>query len=457
MGKKFSEQEITDSVEKETNHEYKLIQIEEKSRDDGKRYMTIQHNVEGCGHIYTLDIYEFRKGKRRCGKCKGSRLNKHFAIGIEEIKEKTQLLTGGEYSFIDESYVNSKTKHLYKHIVCGTVFEKKWEKFREGQRCPKCTRKGMESVASRYVRDVLDILEIPYETEKRFEDCINPETNSTLPYDYYLPNIDTLIEIDGEQHERGSFSKYAHEDILKRDSIKDRYAEENGIELVRIPAKKWSQLSEILHDILSRELLKNLTLEEVKAIPHSTHPERISKDMQKIHNGEYALYDPFYFGVDRKHNYTHLACGAVFNKTLSTIRQEEIPCPICKRKVREKRQHDTCNAKLIEKSKGRYSLDPSHIGRTKEQKRLVHCHQCHKSWYSLTGNIMQDNGGCPTCLQIKIDAEWKEKYDLVVMTINSNGKLNNKLTKWLRWNQKKYKEGKLKTDQAKLLRSATLL
>ena len=70
---------------------------------------------------------------------------------------------------------------------------------------------------------------------------------------------------------------------------------------------------------------------------------------------------------------------------------------------------------------------------------------------------MQDNGGCPTCLQIKIDAEWKEKYDLVVMTINSNGKLNNKLTKWLRWNQKKYKEGKLKTDQAKLLRSATLL
>jgi hypothetical protein len=393
-------------VEEDTDHEYSLLSIDSRGKKNPltgeaiKRKMSLQHNE--CGHTYEIDIYEFIEGKRRCGKCKGKVLQAQNAEDIEVIKLKTKELTDDEYSFVDAQYINSKTKHNFLHHACGTVFEKSWDKFRgtlkkPGQRCPMCVRKGMESGASRYTRDILDYTNVDYVLEKRFDDCINPETGNTLPFDYYLPQINTLIEIDGEQHERASFSKYASEGIFIRDELKNKYAEDNGIELVRIPAKKWSKLPEILHAILSKDLLKTLTLDTVKSITHSSHPERINMDLKKIHNGEYALHDPYYFGVDRRHNFIHHTCGTIFTKTLSTVKLETLPCPECKKKIREKKQHDVCNAKLIKKTKGRYSLDDSHIGRTKENKRLVLCHECNHSWYSLTGNIMQNNGGCPDC------------------------------------------------------------
>lgn len=406
MKQKYPDKLVKKIVEEDTNHEYSLLSIQSKGKKNPttgknmKRKMSLKHT--DCGHTYEVDIYEFIEGKRRCGKCKGKRLRAHFSETISTIKQETEELTEGEYSFEDVSYINSKTKHKFLHKTCGTVFEKKWEKFKgtkkqAGQRCPECSRKGMESAASRYVRDILDTLEVEYVTEEHFDDCINPDTRKTLPFDYYLPQIDTLIEVDGEQHERASFSKYASEGVFIRDEIKNVYAEENGIELVRIPAKKWSQLPEILHAILSKELLKSLLLEEVKSIPHSSHPERITKDLKKLHNGEYSLHDPYYFGVDRPHHFIHHKCGTIFKKTLSNVRLEQMPCPECKKKIREQKQHNACNQKLIQKTQGRYSLDKSHIGLTKERKRLVHCHTCNESWYSLTSNIMQDNGGCPSC------------------------------------------------------------
>jgi predicted Zn-ribbon and HTH transcriptional regulator len=399
MGTKLSDKQIKSFVEDDTSREYILIELEKSTKRNGKRYMKIQHTV--CGHIYSLDIYEFKQGKRRCSRCKGKRLREHFAMSIDEIKVQTSDMSQGEYTFVDDTYVNSKTKHLFRHNNCGTVFSKKWEKFKVGQRCPNCNKKGMESGASRFVRDIFDHLNIEYEKEKRFTDCINPKTGSQLPFDYYLPEIDTLIEIDGEQHERASFSKYAHESILERDRLKDTYAKENGIELVRIPARKWSQLPEILHTILSKSFLPKLILDEVRSIPKSSHVERIDKDLRKIHNGDYSLHDNYYFGVDRYHHFKHRICGHVFRKTLSTVRDEVLPCPECKRKAREKRQHDTCNAKLKSHSNGRYSLDDTHIGVTTQRKRLVHCHRCHQSWYSMISNILSNKGGCPNCNDLR--------------------------------------------------------
>lgn len=406
MAQKYTEPVVRKIVEADTSHEYSLLFIEsqgKKSPRTGKtmkRKMTLGHNE--CGHTYQVDIYEFLEGKRRCGKCKGKKLRMHFVESLESIKEKTKELTKGEYSFVDTHYTNSKTKHSFLHNTCETVFEKTWGKFKgtpkqADQRCPKCTRLGMESGASMYVRDIFDTLGVTYVKEKRLNDCTNPETGYTLPFDYYMPKIHTLIEIDGEQHERNSFSKYASDGIFERDGIKNVYAEDNGIELVRIPAREWSQLPEILHAILSKELLKSLSTEEVKAIPQSSHPQRINKDLQKLHHGEYGLHDLYYFGVDRPHTFIHHACGSLFKKTLSNLRLEAVPCPHCKKKIREKRQHDNCNQKLIKKTNGRYSLDKSHTGRTRDSKRLVHCHACSESWYSLVDNIMRNNGGCPSC------------------------------------------------------------
>lgn len=378
------------------------------------------------------------------------------------IKFKTEKLTEGEYSFVDDHYTNSKTKHNFLHHVCGTVFKKSWDKFKgtpkqPGQRCTECYRKGMESVASRYTRDVLDHLHIEYECEKRFDDCINPKTGKTLPFDYYISEINTLIEIDGEQHERSSFSKYDHEGTVERDKIKNIYTEEKEIELVRIPAKKWSQLPEFLYEILSKNLIPTLTLEEVKKISHSTHPERINKDLQKVHNGEYALHDPYYFGVDREHNFKHLTCGTVFEKTLYTLKTHKCPCPVCNKAYKENKSHKRISQDLFERSNCRYSLDNSHIGKDKKNRRLVCCNHCNTSWFSDIGNLYQNNGGCPTCQEMQRDKEWKERHNGIVQSIKADRKLEKSQTHWLWQNKRKYTEGKLKPERLKLLQEENLI
>ncbi|MEN4052919.1 hypothetical protein, partial [Sulfurimonas sp. NWX79] len=77
---------------------------------------------------------------------KGKVLQKHFAYDREQIVQKTKSITNGEYEFIDDHYINADTKHTFKHITCATEFNKTWNKFRGGQRCPNCIRRGMDSM-----------------------------------------------------------------------------------------------------------------------------------------------------------------------------------------------------------------------------------------------------------------------------------------------------------------------
>ena len=34
----------------------------------------------------------------------------------------------------------------------------------------------------------------------KFNWCKNPETNKYLPFDFYIPDLNLIIEIDGDQH-----------------------------------------------------------------------------------------------------------------------------------------------------------------------------------------------------------------------------------------------------------------
>ena len=67
-----------------------------------------------------------------------------------------------------------------------------------------------------------------------------------LRYDFFIPSKNTLIEFDGEQHYK-FFPKF-HRDIAdfevmqKRDKIKDRFAQDNNLTLVRI---LWNEMKQI--------------------------------------------------------------------------------------------------------------------------------------------------------------------------------------------------------------------
>ena len=465
MATKYTDDLVKEIVETGTGGEYTFVRLEETGKKDPitgeskKRELTVKHNK--CGKTYSIPVYEFMEGKRRCGKCKGDVLRKHFADTIEDIRKKTTEITHGEYLFVDDHYVNSKTVHTFKHIDCGKEFPKTWDKFKgtpsqPGQRCPNCQRNGMESMASRYVRDILDHFGVEYVREKRFIGCRNPETEIILPFDYYLPKINLIIEVDGEQHERACFTPWDVEGTIKRDRIKNKYAEKNGIALVRIPAKEWPALPKFLFDILSEKLVKNLTLQEVQEVKQSTHPERINADLKKIHNGEYALEDNFYTGTERTHRYRHIKCGCIFPTSLAYLKENKHPCPDCREKSIQKSRHARISKKLFEKTKGKYSLSNKSTSIDEKWNRLIHCHTCGHEWGCTVGNLMKGTAGCPKCFQKRKDEIWRSHYDHVVSTLKKGMKLDKKYKHWVWQNKQRHTQGKLSHGRFLLLQQADL-
>lgn len=131
----------------------------------------------------------------------------------------------------------SQTKALFK-CSCGNTFERSVYKWMDGRDvCPRCCEK--QSRYERTFRNYLDSIGLEYKMEYRFNGCrdIKP-----LPFDFYLPQFDCLIEIDGKQHFEPIRFGNDSADIGKRfelqkkhDEIKEKYCEANNILLLRIP------------------------------------------------------------------------------------------------------------------------------------------------------------------------------------------------------------------------------
>ncbi len=84
---------------------------------------------------------------------------------------------------------------------------------------------------------------IKYKREQKFKKCKNKRE---LPFDFYLPEKNLLIEYDGSQH---FYPKFKEENLTKiqlNDKIKNRFCKENKIRLVRINFKENKDIEKIL-------------------------------------------------------------------------------------------------------------------------------------------------------------------------------------------------------------------
>jgi hypothetical protein len=71
--------------------------------------------------------------------------------------------------------------------------------------------------------------------QKTYSDCRASESKrSVLKFDYYCPELNLLLEVDGPGHFNPACKYYAPEVVI-RDQIKNEYCQQNGIPLIRIP------------------------------------------------------------------------------------------------------------------------------------------------------------------------------------------------------------------------------
>lgn len=107
-----------------------------------------------------------------------------------------------------------------------------------------------KSLAEHIIIEFLDKHNIRFEDEKTFKSCIHI---NQLPFDFYLPDYNMLIEYDGEQHFK-PITLFGGEEIFEnikmKDKIKSDWAINNNYNLIRIPYTKMNYIETILSEAL---------------------------------------------------------------------------------------------------------------------------------------------------------------------------------------------------------------
>ena len=195
----------------------------------------------------------FLYGEHGCPQCAiehNSEKHRHSSDYVEKTIESF-----GGILLNKEDYKTCTTKNLC--VVCsscGSVFITSLYAYTKhnGQRCPTCSQS--ESHGEYIIRNFLDMYRIENIPQYRFDDC---KYKSTLPFDFYIPSMNTIIEYDGEFHYfpieiDGSpeQAKKRFEETKLRDEIKNNYCKQNGINLIRIPYFELDNINMILYDNL---------------------------------------------------------------------------------------------------------------------------------------------------------------------------------------------------------------
>lgn len=83
------------------------------------------------------------------------------------------------------------------------------------------------SFAEQKIIDRLTELDVIFEREVVFPDCINKETGMHLRFDFYFPIKRLLLEYDGKDF-------HADPEVKRRDRIKNTFAFQNDLKIIRI-------------------------------------------------------------------------------------------------------------------------------------------------------------------------------------------------------------------------------
>ena len=134
----------------------------------------------------------------------------------------------------DETPIEVGTDYMpFECCECHNTYMAQWGQVVSGGRirCERCERK--QSTLSYMVEQYLLEREVLFVKEYRFNDCRNKRA---LPFDFYLPKHNAVIEVHGGQHYYQSpIFEQKLEERQRLDAIKENYCKDNGIQYLAIP------------------------------------------------------------------------------------------------------------------------------------------------------------------------------------------------------------------------------
>lgn len=204
-----------------------------------KLFLDLGYKIENAPQVMKpstkvdlIDKFGFR-GASSYASCK---MNKHFAtfdIGSNRqnfVYNANLLLSQNGYNTKCLGFVDKTNLEFL--CGCGKHYVLSCKQFRNNKfRCDSCTSRY--SSLETKVMGFLEQHKISYIPQYKFIDCYD---KLPLPFDFYLKDFNTLIEVDGEQHFVPLLGSY--EDFVvrkKHDEIKNKYCLDKNIPLIRIP------------------------------------------------------------------------------------------------------------------------------------------------------------------------------------------------------------------------------
>lgn len=242
----LSYDDLKNKIKEITDNEYELISpYEEISSKKGKEFKNVNRNLSAkilhktCGNIFSIRLTHFLSDNNRCTFCK---LNKKLTN--EEFNKK--LSEVNPFFVLQSEYENRRKKVKCKCKKCGNITEDLAFNFITNKRgCSTCNM----SKGEREILYYLENKKINFIKEKKFNDLI---IIKPLRFDFYLPENNILIEYDGEQHFQSNNSFYESLDnIIIKDNMKNNYAINKKIILIRISYLNFKKLHYILSVILN--------------------------------------------------------------------------------------------------------------------------------------------------------------------------------------------------------------
>lgn len=175
-----------------------------------------------------------------CNKCGNELIGKKLRNDIDKvinIIEKSRGKNLFDFSLLRISYVNNRTKTAFTCLKHNKVFFSTTNDLARYGGCEDCK---IKSIGEEKIQTILKELNIQFISEWKNHNCNLLKGKAS--FDFYLPKLNKLIEFDGEQHFKpvqfGTMSKEeAKEEYLKtkeRDKIKNSWAKNNGLTLLRI-------------------------------------------------------------------------------------------------------------------------------------------------------------------------------------------------------------------------------
>lgn len=257
---------------------------------NNKTKIMVIHNL--CGGIYKVRPDNFIHGYR-CPYCFGTPKKSNVSF----MKELSKV-HGDNYKLLG-TYKSNKDKVLFEHISCGKTFKRSPSDMLRGQKCPYCYRTGnkdidiykyqlhrlgidnivpvedvykgtdeylkhkclkcntiwsarptwilhyhgcpycaihaRQSKGEAFIERYLKESSYAYEYPKSFRGL---KDIGELRYDFYLPDANTLIEYQGQQHYK-PVEPWGGETAFKKQQVHDRlkrgYAISNNIKLLELP------------------------------------------------------------------------------------------------------------------------------------------------------------------------------------------------------------------------------